>query len=110
MLHRSQLWTRQTCLPACRVQYQRTASALYGSEESRLSGAKADTLSYNALTQAIFKDAAEENARQQFNAKNELQVEEFFGELGSQVETANANRKRLWISSTRVKENAQTSV
>lgn len=54
---------------------------------------KADTLSYNALTQAIFKDAAEENARQQFNAKNELQVEEFFAELGSQVETANANRQ-----------------
>ena len=51
-----------------------------------------NTLSYNALTQALFKDAAEENARQQFNAKNELQVEEFFAELGSQVETANMNR------------------
>ena len=51
-----------------------------------------NTLSYNALTQAMFKDAAEDNARQQFNAKNELQVEEFFAELGSQVETANANR------------------
>ena len=53
---------------------------------------QAATLSYNALTQAIFKDAAEENARRQFNAKNELQVEEFFAELTSQVETANANR------------------
>ena len=51
-----------------------------------------NTLSYNALTQALFKDAAEDNARQQFNAKNELQVEEFFAELGSQVETANMNR------------------
>jgi len=51
-----------------------------------------NTLSYNALTQAMFKDAAEDNARQQFNAKNELQVEEFFAELGSQVETANMNR------------------
>jgi len=50
------------------------------------------TLSYNALTQAMFKDAAEDNARQQFNAKNELQVEEFFANLGSQVETANKNR------------------
>ena len=50
-------------------------------------------LSYNALTQALFKDAAEENARRQFNAKNELQVEEFFAELESQVETANANRR-----------------
>jgi hypothetical protein len=51
-----------------------------------------NTLSYNALTQAMFKDAAEDNARQQFNAKNEIQVEEFFAELGSQVEAANANR------------------
>ena len=53
---------------------------------------QANVLEYNALTQALFKDAAEENARKQFNAKNELQVEEFFAELESQVETANANR------------------
>jgi len=53
---------------------------------------KADTLSYNALTQALFKDAAEDNARQQFNAKNQLQVDQFFAELEAQVETANANR------------------
>jgi len=53
---------------------------------------KADTLSYNALTQALFKDAAEDNARKQFNAKNQLQVDQFFAELEAQVETANANR------------------
>jgi hypothetical protein len=53
---------------------------------------KAGTLTYNALVQGLFKDAAEENARKQFNAKNELQVEEFFAELGAQVDTANANR------------------
>jgi len=53
---------------------------------------KSDTLTYQGLIQGLFKDAAEENARQQFNAKNELQVEEFFAELGAQVETANANR------------------
>ena len=53
---------------------------------------KSDTLNYSVLVQGLFKDAAEENARQQFNAKNELQVEEFFAELGSQVESANANR------------------
>ena len=51
-----------------------------------------NTLEFNALTQALFKDAAEENARIQMNAKNEIQVEEFFAELGSQVETANKNR------------------
>ena len=53
---------------------------------------KADSLSYNALTQALFKDAAEDNARKQFNAKNQLQVDQFFSELEAQVETANANR------------------
>ena len=40
----------------------------------------------------MFKDSAEENARQQFNAKNQLQVDEFFAQLSSQVETANKNR------------------
>ena len=53
---------------------------------------KASTLTYSSLVQGLFKDAAEENARRQFNAKNELQVEEFFAELGAQVDTANANR------------------
>ncbi len=48
---------------------------------------KSDTLTYQGLLQGLFKDTAEENARQQFNAKNELQVEEFFAELGAQVET-----------------------
>ena len=53
---------------------------------------KSDLVSYNALTQALFKDAAEDNARQQFNAKNQLQVDQFFSELEAQIETANANR------------------
>lgn len=53
---------------------------------------KSDTLTYSSLVQGLFKDAAEDNARQQFNAKNQLQVDEFFAELGSQVETANSNR------------------
>jgi len=53
---------------------------------------QSNTLTYNALTQKLFKDAAEDNARKQFNAKNELQVDEFFAELEAQVETANKNR------------------
>tara|TARA_R100000700_G_scaffold5908_1_gene9275 strand:+ start:1074 stop:2420 length:1347 start_codon:yes stop_codon:yes gene_type:complete len=53
---------------------------------------QSNTISFNALTQALFKDAAQENARREFNAKNERQVEEFFAELDAQVETANANR------------------
>jgi len=51
-----------------------------------------NAINYNALTQAVFKDAAEENAKEQFNAKNEMQVEQFFAELESQIETANSNR------------------
>ena len=53
---------------------------------------KSATLTYQGLLKGLFTDAAEENARQQFNAKNELQVEEFFAELGAQIDTANANR------------------
>ena len=53
---------------------------------------QSNTISYNAMTQKLFKDAAEDNARKQFNAKNQLQVDEFFAELEAQVETANKNR------------------
>jgi hypothetical protein len=53
---------------------------------------QARTLTYNAKVQALFTDAAAENATAQFNAKNQIQVEEFFAELGVQVDNANANR------------------
>ena len=53
---------------------------------------KTNTINFNALTQGLFKDAAEENARKQFNAKNQMQVDNFFAELEAQVETANKNR------------------
>ena len=69
---------------------------------------QANTLSFNALTQGLFKDAAEDNARKQFNAKNELQVEEFFAELGSQVETANANRVAAMAQFNAGESNAMT--
>jgi len=69
------------------------AQSLLSVDTANLSAAqKSNELSYSALTQALFKDSAEENARREFNAKNEAQVQEFFAELGSQVETANANR------------------
>ena len=54
---------------------------------------QSNTLKYSALTQAALTDAAAENARRQFNAKSELQVEEFFTELGVQIDTANINRE-----------------
>jgi len=52
----------------------------------------ANTLTYNAKLQAMFSDQAQENAALQFNAKNQIQVEEFFAQLGIQVDEANANR------------------
>ena len=53
---------------------------------------RAAEIEYSTLNQALFKDAAEENARKQFNAKSELQVEQFFAELGVSVDNNNANR------------------
>jgi len=53
---------------------------------------QSNALKYSAATQAALSDAAAENARRQFNAKSELQVEEFFTELGVQIDTANLNR------------------
>ena len=84
------------------------AQVLLSTETKNLSAKqRSDELSYNALTQGIFKDAAEENARQQFNAKNELQVDEFFAELESQVETADANRKAAMAQFNAGEVNAQ---
>ncbi len=52
----------------------------------------AEAATYQSYTQGLFTDVAAENARIQLNAKNEVQVQEFFAELGSQVEAANKNR------------------
>jgi hypothetical protein len=84
------------------------AQSLLATETKNLSAKqRSDELSYNALTQALFKDAAEENARRQFNAKNQLQVDEFFAELESQVETADANRKAAMAQFNAGEQNAQ---
>jgi len=44
------------------------------------------------MLQAVFTDAAANNAAKQFNAKSQQQVDEFFAELGVQVDNANATR------------------
>lgn len=51
-----------------------------------------ETLNYQGMLQAVFTDTAAENAAAQFNAKNQQQVDEFFAEIGVQVDNANANR------------------
>lgn len=53
---------------------------------------QSNAIKYSAQTQAALNEAAADNARQQINAKNELQVEEFFTELSVQIDTANINR------------------
>ena len=52
-----------------------------------------NTLTYQAKTNKLFTDAAAENLRLQINAKTQVQVEEFYDELGAQVGAANKNRK-----------------
>jgi len=53
---------------------------------------QSNTISYQAKLQSLFTDTAAENARQQFNAKTQTQVNEFYDQLGTSVETANVNR------------------
>ena len=49
-------------------------------------------LSYQANTQALFKDAAAENAAAQLNTKLENDMNKFYDNLKVAVDTANANR------------------
>ena len=51
-----------------------------------------EVLSYQSRINALFTDAAADNARQQFNATSENQVDEFFAQLGASVAQQNANR------------------
>lgn len=53
---------------------------------------QSNAIKYNALSQAALTEAAQQTAREQFNAKSEFQVEEFFLELGLQIDNANINR------------------
>jgi hypothetical protein len=49
-------------------------------------------ITYQAKIQELFTDQAQENATRQLNAKNQIQVEEFFASLGAQVDEANVTR------------------
>ena len=51
-----------------------------------------EVLKYQARTNALFSDAAADNARNQFNAQSENQVNQFFAQLGAQVSQQNAQR------------------
>ena len=51
-----------------------------------------EVLKYQAKSQALFTDAAADNARKQFNAQSENQVDQFFSQLGATVRDQNLNR------------------
>ena len=53
---------------------------------------QSNTLTYQSRTQALLADAAATNAANQFNAKSQTQVDEFFTELGVQIESNNVAR------------------
>ena len=53
---------------------------------------QSNTLTYQSKAQALLSDAAAKNTAAQFNAKNENDIQEFFTELGTQIEAANVSR------------------
>ena len=50
------------------------------------------TIDYQGQLQQLTSNQAAENAAAQFNAQSQNQIDEFFAELGSQIETTNLNR------------------
>jgi len=51
-----------------------------------------EVLKYQANINSLFTDAAADNARKQFNASSENQVDEFFAQLGASTAQQNAQR------------------
>ena len=54
---------------------------------------KTNTVNFQSKIQALLTDAAAQNASDQFNAKSENQLQEFFAELDAQIQQSNANRE-----------------
>ena len=54
---------------------------------------KTNEINHQSVMQKMFTDQAAINTAEQFNAKTQNQVDQFYAELESQVETANKNRE-----------------
>ena len=54
---------------------------------------KMKEIDYAGQMQALTSNQAAENSAEQFNAQSQNQIDEFFAELGAQIETGNMNRK-----------------
>ena len=50
------------------------------------------TIDLQSRFQKLVSDSAQENAVRQFNAKSEMQVDQFYAEMGVQIDNANSNR------------------
>tara|TARA_R100000781_G_scaffold107180_1_gene71358 strand:- start:1429 stop:2886 length:1458 start_codon:yes stop_codon:yes gene_type:complete len=50
-------------------------------------------LNYQTKVQSLFTDSAAENAKLQFNAKSQAQVDQFYDQLGTSVEKYNSDRE-----------------
>ena len=53
---------------------------------------QSNSIKYNGISSAALSEAGAENVKEQINAKNDIQVEEFYDELGVQIDTGNINR------------------
>ena len=54
---------------------------------------KMKEIDYAGQMQALTSNQAAENSAEQFNAQSQNQIDEFFAELGAQIEAGNMNRK-----------------
>jgi len=66
------------------------------------------TINYQGKLQSMMSNAAQENAARQLNAKTQAQVDMFFAELGTQIESATLNRKAAVEQYNVSQENAMT--
>jgi len=67
---------------------------------------KLNSLDFQGRMQDLLADQAAENAAEQFNAKSNTQVMEFFAELGTQIENANKTREAAMQQFNVSEENA----
>ena len=73
---------------------QQNATSFLQMDLANLSNRQAiETLTYQSKVQALFTDQAASNAMKQFNATSENQMNQYYDQLGSTVETNNANRE-----------------
>ena len=73
---------------------QQNAQSFLSMDMANLSNEQAsDILEYQSKVQSLFTEAAAENVRLQFNAKSQVQVDQFYDQLGATVTKGNIDRE-----------------